>query len=64
MAHLVIAIAGLCSTVTLNTVSDCCFVIDMAIAVVSLRSGCSIINNNVNAFSIKTIGNPILIAGP
>ena len=57
MAHFVIAIAGPRSTATPNTVCDCCFTIAMAIAVVGLHASCSIINNNVNTFSIKTIAN-------
>ena len=56
---MVVVIACLCSTDTPNTVFDCCFAVAMAIVVVGLRPGCSIINNNnnINAFSIKIIAN-------
>ena len=39
----------------------CFAVASMVIAVADFRSGYSILNNNVNTFSIKTIGNPMSI---
>ena len=65
MAHVVIVIAGLHSIVTPTiTVRDCYFAITMAIVVIGLHSSCSIIDNNVSTFYIKTIGNPVPISGP
>ena len=60
MAHYDIVVAGPRFIATPSILCVCCF----TIAVVSLHSSCLIINNNVNTFSIKIIGNPMLIAGP